>query len=42
MVAIWHKIIVSFKDLAQKGIIGTLISCLKCIGERLTGAKSVI
>ena len=34
MVAIWHHSIVSLKGLAQKGLTGTLISCMKCISER--------
>ena len=41
MVAIWHHIIVSFKVLAQKVFIGSWISWLKCISERLTVAKSI-
>ena len=41
MVAIWHHIMVQFKILAQKGFIGTWIFWIKCISERLTGAKSV-
>ena len=39
MVAILHDIIVSFKALAQKVFIGTWISWVKCIRERLAGAK---
>jgi hypothetical protein len=42
MVAIWHHIVVSFKGLAQKGFIGTLIFWMKYIGERLTVTKSVL
>jgi hypothetical protein len=38
MDAIWHHIIVSFKVLAQKGFVGTAISC---ISLRLTGVKCV-
>ena len=38
MVAIWHHIIVSFKVLAQKGFIGTLIYLIKGISERFTVA----
>jgi hypothetical protein len=36
MLAIWHHLIVSFKVLAQKVFIGTWVSWVKCISERLT------
>ena len=36
MVDTWHNIIVILKVLAQKGFIGTWISYMKCISERLT------
>ena len=42
MVTTWHHIIVSFKVVAQKEFIGTLLSWVKCIGERLTGEKRVL
>ena len=41
MVAIWHDVIVSFNVLAQKEFIGTWISWVICIREKLTGVKSV-
>jgi hypothetical protein len=40
MLNTWHPIILSFKVFAQKGFIVTWISWVKCISDRLTGAKT--
>ena len=42
MVSMWHRVIVSSEVMAQKGLVGTLISWVKCIIERLTGVKTVL
>jgi hypothetical protein len=41
MVTLWHPIIVGLKVLAQKGLISTLISWVKCSSYVITMAKGV-